>query len=227
MAAAARHFRAASESSPKRSSTPPLSLHIDPTFAVAAVLQVGPQGAGRGAEHAGLLQRRAGQLAARRGLGERQAGQRGFARRRPPREDCAFGGDPDRAAPGCRSPRSGRASRSRGATRPVADHELVGERDQRDGGEPDQQAAPHSSQPPGQRTSPSTWTSGSSSTPKRSWTRRRPSLISSSTSAVVASPQFSTKLACFSEKRAPPWRRPRQPAASSSCSGRAPSAQGS
>ena len=45
---------------------------------------------------------------------------------------------------------------------------------------------PHSSHPSGQPTSPSTCTSGSSSTPKRSCTRRRPSAISSSTSAVVA-----------------------------------------
>ncbi len=55
--------------------------------------------------------------------------------------------------------------------------------------------------------------------PKRSVTRRRPSAISAITSAVVASPWFSTKLACLSEKRAPPIRSPRQPAASSSWPG--------
>src|SRR3954447_1922222 len=70
--------------------------------------------------------------------------------------------------------------------------------------------------PAGRRTSPRTCTSGSSSTPKRCLTRRRPSAISSSTSAVVASPVFSTKLACFSAKPAPPRPIPRQPAASSS-----------
>ncbi len=46
-------------------------------------------------------------------------------------------------------------------------------------------------------------------------------------SAVVASPMFSTKFACFSENRAPPTRRPRQPAASSSIPAERPSARGS
>ena len=79
----------------------------------------------------------------------------------------------------------------------------------------------------GHSTSPSTWTSGSSTTPKRSWTRRRPSAISARTSAVVASPAFSTKLACFGEKRAPPTWSPRQPAASSSWPAVLPSARAS
>ena len=64
-------------------------------------------------------------------------------------------------------------------------------------------------------TSPRNWTSGSSVTPKRSCTRLRPSAIRATTSTVVASPVFSTKLACFSEKRAPPTASPRQPASSS------------
>ena len=76
-------------------------------------------------------------------------------------------------------------------------------------------------------TSPRNCTSGSSSTPKRSRTRRRPSPISAITSAVVASPMFSTKFACFSEKRAPPTVSPRQPASSSSTPALRPSARGS
>src|SRR5205807_240352 len=68
----------------------------------------------------------------------------------------------------------------------------------------------------GNTTGPSDWTSGSRSIPNRSFTRRRPSAISAITSAVVASPWFSMKLACFAEKLAPPMRKPRQPAASSS-----------
>ena len=64
-------------------------------------------------------------------------------------------------------------------------------------------------------------------TPKRSRTRRRPSAISAITSAVVASPVFSTKFACFSEKRAPPTWSPRQPASSSSTPALRPSARGS
>ena len=53
---------------------------------------------------------------------------------------------------------------------------------------------------PGTRRRPSIWTSGSSTTPNRSWTRRRPSAISARTSAVVASPAFSTKLACLARE---------------------------
>ena len=47
------------------------------------------------------------------------------------------------------------------------------------------------------------------------------------TSAVVASPWFSTKFACLAENPAPPTRRPRQPAASSSWPAVRPSARGS
>src|SRR5262249_54716091 len=49
----------------------------------------------------------------------------------------------------------------------------------------------------GQLISPSTWTSGSSTTPKRWWTLRRASAITSRMSEVVAPPVFSTKFACF------------------------------
>ena len=73
----------------------------------------------------------------------------------------------------------------------------------------------HDAPPTGSSTSPSSCTSGSSSTPKRSRTRRRPSAISASTSAVVAAPRFSMKFACLGLKRAPPTARPLQPASSS------------
>ena len=49
---------------------------------------------------------------------------------------------------------------------------------------------------------------------KRSWTRRRDSAISSSASALVASPAFSMKFACRSETSAPPIRSPFSPHAS-------------
>src|SRR5581483_3117911 len=81
--------------------------------------------------------------------------------------------------------------------------------------------------PSGHSTSPSTCTSGSSSIPKRSDTRRRPSAMSRSTSAVVAWPRFSTKFACFGAKRAPPTRIPAQPAAASSSPAVRPEARGS
>src|SRR5207245_11787351 len=79
----------------------------------------------------------------------------------------------------------------------------------------------------GKRTSPSVCTSGSSSTPKRSRTRWRPPAISASTSAVVAPPVFSMKLACLGEKRAPPTARPPQPASASSSPALRPSARAS
>src|SRR5205085_5345557 len=85
---------------------------------------------------------------------------------------------------------------------------------------------PHSYNAPAS-TSPRNWTSASSPTPNRSRTRRRPSAMSAITSAVVASPLFSTKFACFSEKHAPPTASPRQPAASSSMPALRPSARGS
>ena len=47
------------------------------------------------------------------------------------------------------------------------------------------------------------------------------------TSAVVASPVFSTKLACFSENLAPPTASPRQPASSSRTPALRPPARGS
>src|SRR5690606_30209581 len=58
--------------------------------------------------------------------------------------------------------------------------------------------------------------SHSSATPWLSDTRRRTSSPSPSMSALVASPVFIRKLACFSLTCAPPIRRPRQPAASTS-----------
>ena len=71
----------------------------------------------------------------------------------------------------------------------------------------------------GNATGPNAWTSGSSSIPKRSATRRRPSAITETTSAVLASPWLTTKFACLSENPAPPIDSPRQPAASSSPAG--------
>ena len=87
-------------------------------------------------------------------------------------------------------------------------------------------AEPLPAQRQGKRTSPSVCTSGSSSTPKRSSTRRRPSAITASTSAVVAAPVFSMKLACLSAKRAPPTASPLQPASASSSPALRPSRAG-
>ncbi len=85
-------------------------------------------------------------------------------------------------------------------------------------------SSPHSS---GQFTSPRICTSGSSTTPKRSYTLRLAAAITARMSAVVAVPVFSTKLACFGESRAPPIASPPQPAASSSWPAEWPSARGS
>src|SRR5581483_5033171 len=79
----------------------------------------------------------------------------------------------------------------------------------------------------GSSTGPSTCISASSATPNRSFTRRRPSAMTAITSAVLASPWFSTKFACLAENPAPPIRSPRQPAASSSWPALRPSARGS
>ena len=80
---------------------------------------------------------------------------------------------------------------------------------------------------PGKAQSPSVCTSGSSATPKRSSTRPRPSAITAITSAVVASPVFSMKLACFGAKRAPPTASPLHPASASSNPALRPCARGS
>ena len=109
-------------------------------------------------------------------------------------------------------PRAVRRMRGRRARQPPAGGRTGAERGQRNapGGQPPRAsarvAAPRATRPScplpprGERsTSPRNWTSGSSSTPKRSRTRRRPSAIRAITSAVVASPMFSTKFACFSE----------------------------
>src|SRR5579875_1393275 len=79
----------------------------------------------------------------------------------------------------------------------------------------------------GRPTGPSVWTSGSSVIPNRSRTRSRAAVMTPSTSAVLAAPSLTTKFACFSEIEAPPTRRPRQPAASSSMPALRPSARGS
>src|SRR5690606_32008709 len=63
---------------------------------------------------------------------------------------------------------------------------------------------------------PTRWISHSSVTPWLSDTRRRTSSPRVSMSALVASPVFIRKLACFSLTCAPPIRSPRQPAASTS-----------
>src|SRR5215211_4288005 len=72
---------------------------------------------------------------------------------------------------------------------------------------------------------PSSCTSVSRRTPKRSYARRHASEMSASASAEVAPPTFSMKFSCFGEITAPPIPKPRRPHASSmrpavsSCSG--------
>ena len=194
--------------SPKRSSIPELSSTSDPAFAVVAARP--DRDAARPARRRGPGPVRStgpASRAALRRLGRAAAAAacrlRAAAARRGP---CPSAATADRASIRCRSPRPA-SERSRcGAT-------VLSRRTQEVRARPQPPATTASAMQPtrltapsrsGHSTSPSSWTSGSSTTPKRSWTRRRPSAISSSTSAVVASPVFSTKLACFSEKRAPP-----------------------
>src|SRR5271168_39123 len=103
-----------------------------------------------------------------------------------------------------------------------APHRLLPESGDDLGPKATQRLGPH-----GQRTGPSVCTSGSSATPKRSSTRRRPSAISATISAVVAAPVFSMKLACLGAKRAPPTPTPLQPASARSKPADRPPARGS
>ena len=84
-----------------------------------------------------------------------------------------------------------------------------------------------SSQPSGHSTSPSTWTSGSSTTPKLSWTRRRPppSARGCRRSSPRPRSRRSSRASRRSARRRPAC--PRHPAASSSWPAVRPSARGS
>src|SRR5881394_521045 len=205
---------------------PGAELHVNSTFAVVAALYIGAQGRRGGAENPGLLEDWASELAVFRRDRERQAGQLQVFGQRQPGEDLTVRADSHRFGATANDCRGSRYLQMR--FDPLfAQPEPVASQHQNKQQAKHEQPAPHSSQPSGQRTSPRSCTSGSSSTPKLSWTRRRPAAISSKTSAVVASPAFSTKLACFAEKRAPPTLRPRQPAASSSCPAVRPAARSS